>query len=183
MIPGIISGSSTLKNALSGGHPRSIAASGRDLSICCNFGSTCRITYGRQNVTWAMSIVIKLRLVEAPNSLPTKTNISINEIPVIISGFVIGMFVTVSIAVLYHLLRSLLMPTDAAVPRTEEIAVAEKASTSEFLSASSVLRSLSSSLYHLSENPLKTERLLPSLKENTSKIAIGANRNMKIIAV
>ena len=34
MIPGIISGSSTLKNALIGGQPRSIAASGRLWSIC-----------------------------------------------------------------------------------------------------------------------------------------------------
>ena len=183
MIPGIISGSSTLKNALSGGQPRSIAASARDLSICCSLGSTCRITYGRQNVTWAMSIVRKLRLVEAPKSLPTNTNISIREIPVIISGFVIGIFVTVSIAVLYHRLRSLLMPTDAIVPRNTDIAVAENASTSEFLSASSVFASLNSSLYHFSEKPVKTERLLPSLNENIRSMIIGVNRKANIMAV
>ena len=42
--PGMISGSSALKKALSGVQPRSIAASGRAWSICCSFGSTWRIT-------------------------------------------------------------------------------------------------------------------------------------------
>ena len=43
-----------------------------------------------------MSIVQKFRLVAAPNSLPTNTNISISEMPVMMSGLIIGMFVTVS---------------------------------------------------------------------------------------
>ena len=37
-----------------------------------------RMTYGRQKVTCEMSIVQKLRLVAAPNSRPTNTNISIS---------------------------------------------------------------------------------------------------------
>ena len=44
---------------------------------------------------WAMSMVQKLRLVPRPMSRPTKTNISIREIPVMISGFTMGMLVAV----------------------------------------------------------------------------------------
>ena len=44
-----------------------------------------------------MSMVQKLRLVAAPKSRPTNTNMSIREMPVIISGFIMGILVTVSI--------------------------------------------------------------------------------------
>ena len=44
MMPGRISGSSARRKARMGVQPRSMAASGRDLSICCSLGSTCRIT-------------------------------------------------------------------------------------------------------------------------------------------
>ena len=98
MMPGRISGISTRRNARIGVQPRSIAASGSERSICCSFGSTCKMTYGRQNVMCAISIVQKLRLVDMPNREPTNTNISISEMPVIMSGFIMGMFVTVSIA-------------------------------------------------------------------------------------
>ena len=47
----------------------------------------------------AISIVQKLRLVPRPMSRPAKTNMSIREMPVMMSGFVMGMFVTVFIAV------------------------------------------------------------------------------------
>ena len=90
-------------------------------------------------------MVQKLRLVDAPNSLPTKTNISIREIPVMISGLVMGMSVTVFITALDHLERSLLIPTAAAVPITVEITVAEAARISVLRTASSVLRSFNSS--------------------------------------
>ena len=127
-------------------------------------------------MTWAISMVQKLKLVDAPNSLPTKTNISIREIPVIISGLVMGMSVTVFITALDHLERSLLMPTAAAVPITVEIAVAEAARIRVLRRASRVLRSFSSSRYHFREKPENTERLFDSLKENTSSTRIGANR-------
>ena len=39
-MPGMISGSSTLKKARTGVQPRSSAASGSDLSICRSFGRT-----------------------------------------------------------------------------------------------------------------------------------------------
>ena len=47
---------------------------------------------------WAMSMVKKFRLVAAPKSRPTNTNMSIREIPVMISGLIIGISVTVSSA-------------------------------------------------------------------------------------
>ena len=44
MMPGRISGSSTLKKAPIGVQPKSMAASGRDLSICRSLGRICKIT-------------------------------------------------------------------------------------------------------------------------------------------
>ena len=67
------------------------------------------------------------------------------------------------------------------MPITVEIAVAESAKITVFLTASSVFRSLNSSSYHLNEKLENTERLFASLKEKTSKMAIGAKRKMKII--
>ena len=65
------------------------------------------MTYGRQKVMWAMSIVQKLSELAIPNTLPANTNMSISEIPVIISGFVIGMSVTVLKVALIALFLSL----------------------------------------------------------------------------
>ena len=43
-------------------------------------------------------MVQKFRLVAAPKSRPTNTNISISEMPVMMSGLIIGMFVACSYA-------------------------------------------------------------------------------------
>ena len=141
------------------------------------------MTYGRQKVTCEISIVQKLRLVAAPNSRPTNTNISISEIPVMISGFIMGMFVTVSIVARRYLLRIRLMPTAAAVPMTVETTDALSARISVFRTAPSVSASFISSRYQLREKPEKTERLLASLNEKNSSIAIGANRKIIMRAV
>ena len=130
-----------------------------------------------------MSIVQKLRLVLRPKRRPTKTNMSIREMPVMISGFIIGMFVTVSKAVFRYLRRSRWMPTAAAVPMAVEMIEAVTASTSVFCSARSVSSSLNSSRYHLTEKSENTLRLFVALKLNTSRIAIGAKRNRKMSAV
>ena len=131
-------------------------------------------------MTWAISMVQKLRLVDAPNSLPTKTNISIREIPVMISGFVMGISVTVFITALDHFARSLLMPTAAAVPMIVEITVAEAARTKVLRTASRVLRSFSSSRYHFREKPVNFTGSLDSLKEKTITTAIGRYIRKKI---
>ena len=52
-----------------------------------------------------------------------------------------------------------------------------------FLTAPSVSASFRSSRYQLSEKPEKTDRLLASLNEKNSKIAMGAKRNIMIRAV
>jgi len=134
-----------------------------------------------QKVTWAASMVKKFRLVERPKSRPTKTNISMSEMPVMMSGFVMGMSVTVFMTVRYHLERSLFIPTAPRVPITVETAVAEAARSSVFFTDSRVLRSANSSSYHLRENPENTERLLPSLKEKISSTTMGAKRKTKIM--
>ena len=75
------------------------------------------------------------------------------------------------------------MPTAAAVPITVEMAEAQQASSRVFFTAFRVSESRSSSLYQYREKPENTERLLDSLKENTSKMAMGAKRKSIISAV
>jgi hypothetical protein len=52
-----------------------------------------------------------------------------------------------------------------------------------FFTAWRVSASRNSSTYHFREKPENTDRLRASLKENTSSMAMGANRKMKISAV
>ena len=74
-----------------------------------------------------MSMVPKFKLVRMPMSRPKKTNISIREMPVMISGFTMGRLVTVFMAAFMYLLRSLFMPTAAAVPMMVESSAAHRA--------------------------------------------------------
>ncbi len=111
------------------------------------------------------------------------TNISISEMPVMISGLVMGMLVTVLMAARAYLLRSLSMPTAAAVPMAVAITEEEQARIRVFFRDSRVSPSRNSSRYHFSEKPENTDRLLVSLKENRSRMAMGANRKRKIRAV
>ena len=128
-------------------------------------------------------MVPKFRLVAAPKRRPTNTNMSMREMPVMISGLIMGILVRLSRAVRKYLLRSLFMPTAAAVPMTVEISAAATARISVLRTALRVSVSRKSSRYHLREKPEKTERLLASLKEKTSKIAMGAKRKSMIRAV
>ena len=130
-----------------------------------------------------MRMVPKFRLVDSPIICPTKTNMSIREMPVMISGLTMGRLVTVFMAARMYLLRSLFIPTEAAVPRTVERMAAHRASTRVFRRASRVLESWKSSLYQYREKPEKTDRLLPLLKEKTRRMAMGAKRKRKIMAV
>ena len=94
-----------------------------------------------------------------------------------------GMLVTLSIAVRRSLFRSLLMPTAAAVPMTVEMSAADTARIRVLATALRVSESRNSSRYHLREKPEKTERLFASLKEKTSRIAMGAKRKIIMSAV
>ena len=100
-----------------------------------------------------------------------------------ISGLIIGILVTVSSVARYTLFLSLSIPTAAAVPRIVDITDALSASTRVLRTERRVSESLNSSLYQLRENPENTERLLLALKENTSRMAIGAKRKIMISAV
>ena len=90
---------------------------------------------------WAIKMVPKFRLVAMPMRRPAKTNISIREIPVMISGFTMGRFVTVFMAAFIYLLRSLFMPTAAAVPMMVDRMAAQRARISVFRRAPSVFAS------------------------------------------
>ena len=130
-----------------------------------------------------MSMVPKFKLVRMPMRRPKKTNISIREMPVMISGFTMGRLVTVFMAAFMYLLRSLFMPTAAAVPMMVESSAAHRARIRVLRRAPRVSSSWKSSLYQYRENPSSTERLLPLLKENTSMMRMGANRKRKSRAV
>ena len=132
---------------------------------------------------WAMSMVQKFRLVPRPMSRPAKTKRSIREMPVMMSGLTMGMLVTVFMAESMVRLLSLLMPTAAAVPRMVERMEADRARMRVFFRAPRVLVSWRSSWYQWRENPENTDRLLPLLKEKTSRMAMGAKRKRKMRAV
>ena len=100
-----------------------------------------------------------------------------------ISGFTIGRLVTVFMAAFMYLLRSLFMPTAAAVPMMVESSAAHRARIRVLRRAPRVSSSWKSSLYQYREKPSSTDRLLPLLKENTSMIRMGANRKRKSRAV
>ena len=181
IIPGIISGSTTLTKALAGGHPKSCAASYRLASIWRSFGSTERITYGRQKVICA-------RMMDSipssqSNALATNTNSSIRETPVTISGLTIGKFVTFITRRFRHFFI-LLMPMAAAVPSTVANIAATRAIIRVFFRASSSIRSSNIWTYHLKVKPDQTVLLFvaESLKEKTIRTTIGAYKKIKIKA-
>ena len=79
--------------------------------------------------------VPKPRASVTPISLAQKTNRSIIEIPVTISGFIIGILVTPITVFLTNLFLKTLIPTAAAVPITVAISDDETASIRVFLRA------------------------------------------------
>ena len=64
-----------------------------------------------------------------------------------------------------------------------EITDALRARIRVFRTLRSVSVSLNSSLYQLREKPENTDRLLLALKENTSRMAMGAKRKIMMRAV
>ena len=121
--PGRMSGKTTLKKALKGDAPRSMAASYADGLSCFIRGMTLNITYGILNVMCAKRIVVN------PNFTLKKIKRSINEIPVTISAFNMGILVIPIINVLVPFLR-LVIAIAAIVPIKVEIS-ADKQPASE----------------------------------------------------
>ena len=126
MMPEEILGNTTLKNADTGVQPKSCAASDKCLSVCRSFGSTDKMTYGKLNVICAINSVGNPRASFELTKLPTNTNKSIMETPVTISGFIIGILVTVKTALLTHFFFIVWIPTAAIVPSTTEMSEDEK---------------------------------------------------------
>jgi hypothetical protein len=99
---------------------------------------------------------------------------NINEIPVTISAFIIGIWVTDIIIFLENLRLIAFIPTAAAVPKTVEIIAEETAIITVCFNALSIAVSLPRPSYQRVENPSNTQTLEEELKENTTITAIGA---------
>ena len=125
------------------------------------------MTYGILNVIWANKIV------EKPREKRNAMNRSIREIPVTISAFSIGMFVTPIINV-RNLLLSACIPIAAAVPITVAIRAESRAMMSVVYKAFMICSLRNSSTYHFVVNPPHFERDLDALKESIIKVTIGA---------
>ena len=117
-MPGLIAGKTTFLIALPGVQPRSCAASARFGSVCLSFGNMFKITYGKLNVTCAMNKVQKPRTPFILRIVPMKTNKSIIETPVTISGFIIGISVILMTAERRQPFFILSIPSAARVPIT-----------------------------------------------------------------
>ena len=105
------------------------------------------------------------------------------EIPVTISGFIIGILVTELIKPLTYLLRILRRPSAAIVPITVERQADATARINVFFRAVKVAALLKSSRYQYSEKPVKTPVLLVLLKEKSIKTRIGVYSMRRINAV
>ena len=143
-----------------------MAASARLGSSDRIFGITESITYGIQNAICASSIVTY------PFSTLKVMNSSISPMAVTISGFISGRLFTCSITS-RTIFLDLLSPIAEIVPTTVETAVARTAMLNVVYRASIISPDSSICRYHRSENPEKTVRDFPSLKENTIIYKIG----------
>ena len=127
---------------------------------------------------WAMSSVQKLRIELMRSIVPVKANSSARATPVTISGFVIGMFVSVMTA-----LRSLpfieWMPTAAIVPTTVAMTLESTAMISELRRSVSSVESLKRFAYCRSVKPLNVAMSRPVLNEATASRIIGIYRKIK----
>ena len=112
-----------------------------------------------------ISMVQKLSPVNPRRNFPTNTNISIREIPVIISGLIIGISVIVLNVLRNHRVWRRSIPQAAAVPITADNRVALVASSNEFFTDSKVFLSFKSSKYHRKDPPENTDKLFAELRE------------------
>ena len=109
-----------------------------------------------------------------PISLPKKMNNSIKEIPVTISAFIMGISVMDIIIFCVIFLRSAIIPTAAAVPKTVEITAESIATIMVCYKAVSIVELVARLKYHSVEMPVKTHTLLELLKENAIITSTGA---------
>ena len=109
-----------------------------------------------------------------PISLPKNIKRSINEIPVTISAFIIGICVTDITTFFDILLRIAVTPTAAAVPKTVDITADRTATIRVCSRAVSIVVSLASPSYQRVEKPPITQTLEDELKEKTIITATGA---------
>ena len=120
IIPGHSSGMSTFRNACQGVAPRSNAASYRFGFILLKRGITLSTTYGVQKTTCAMITVTN------PRDMPSETKRRNKEMPVIISGLIIGIEFKNRRVLRWRCLR-LNIPMAASVPRMVDRMAATKA--------------------------------------------------------
>ena len=171
--PGRISGNTTLKKALKGDAPRSMAASYAEGLSCFIRGKTLSITYGILNVICASSIVVK------PNLILKNMKRSIKEIPVTISALSMGILVMPIINVLVLFLRPVIAIA-AIVPINVAIIDERRASINVVIKASIMEESDKSLAYHLKVKPPHLDLDFDALNDKTISTAMGAYKNMKM---
>ena len=131
-------------------------------------------------MTCAISSVPKPKVFDVPRMVAAATNSSIMETPVTISGFIMGILVTVCTAPRSQRLRMVCSPSAPKVPMTVAISAALTASTTELRREVSASSSANSSRYHFSDTPVKDARLPPSLKENIISTRMGTYSRKKM---
>ena len=121
-----------------------------------------------------MSSVQKVRLLRCLSRfVPTNTNSSDREIPVTISGLVMGMLVRLITVFRSRGFRPL-MPTAATVPKTVEMVLASTEIRMELPSMDSRDRSRNTSTYCIRVKDSNWVISLPVLKDAVISTAIGA---------
>ena len=107
---------------------------------------------------------------------------SINEIPMTISPFSIGILV-MPMKTVRLFFDMLLMPMHASVPSTVAIAEARSAMISVVYSAFMISVLANSERYQCRVKPPHLARVFESLKESTTRVTIGAYRRIKMSAM
>ena len=120
-----------------------------------------------------MSRVPKPKRSRVPRKVATATKSSIMDTPVTISGFIMGMLVTLMMGFWRYLRFMRWSPRAPKVPRTVAHTEELTASTRELRRAEKASSSWNSSSYQTKEKPENSARLPDSLKEKTISTAMG----------
>src|SRR3990167_7784043 len=173
---GMIMGSVMTKKTFRRLAPRSIAASSSDLSRSASREDTTTVTKAMVKVTCAIQIEV-MPFGDRPSGLNSVTNISNKDRPVTTSGITSGAVINAPNRVLPRKGLKRVITMAAKVPSITA-AVAEKKAIFRLIQAAlSIESSLNNSTYHLKVKPDHVVARRDSLKEKTTRMRIGRDRN------
>ena len=121
-------------------------------------------------------------MVKKPNRNFKLKNSSINEIPVTMSAFSMGILV-IPMIIVRLVFFMLLMEMQATVPMTVAIKADKSAMISVFHNAERMASFRNREAYHFNVNPPHFALVLLALKDKTIKVPMGAYRKIKIRAI